>query len=71
MERFREILRMRKKTKTVPFSSKMLGPDDEEEDNKLVDIIKKYFLDTYYRVTNMGIKILLLPQMHDQSTNSH
>ena len=30
-----------KKTKTVPLSSKMLGPDDEE-DNKLVDIIKKF-----------------------------
>ena len=46
MERFREILKMREKSKTVPLSSKMLGPDEDEEDNKLVDIIKKYFVET-------------------------
>ena len=46
MERIREILKMRKKSKTVPLSSKMLGPDEDEEDNKLVDIIKKYFIET-------------------------
>merc|ERR1739844_242910 len=45
MVRFREILKMRKTVKTAPLSSKMLGPK-EEEDNPLVDIIKKYFIET-------------------------
>ena len=35
-----------RKAKTVPLSSKMLGPDDDEEDSKVVDIIKKYFIET-------------------------
>jgi hypothetical protein len=45
MHRFRELLKMRK-AKTVPLSSKMLGPDEDEEDSKVVDIIKKYFIET-------------------------
>ena len=44
MERFREIMKL-SNNKTKPFSTKMLGPD-EEDDNKLVDIIKKYFIET-------------------------
>ena len=35
-----------RKAKTVPLSSKMLGPDDDAEDSKVVDIIKKYFIET-------------------------
>ena len=36
---------MRNKDKVTPLSSPMLDPD-EDKNNKLVDIIKKYFIET-------------------------
>ena len=44
MEKFKDVMKM-KNTKTSPSSSQMLVLDNDN-DNKLVEIIKKYFIET-------------------------